>query len=160
MISELFEGVSTKVRLVVLGMTIGAIALPMLLIMIFVRPEPFARSSVIGCYTAPGAPSLDVRGDAIHIIEPARRAMKYIVEPSKVSYQLQVSPALILKPQPSGHYAFVATQGIGFFWPLLPTEGQNRNRIRHPSEYAGRFEVATEGERIVYTRQTLSRACR
>jgi hypothetical protein len=159
MTDGIFHGVPLRIRIIFLGMCMSAIAVPILLIMAFVRPEPIERSYVFGCYTSSHAPSLDVREDAIHIIEPARRVLEYVAEPSKTSYQLRVRPALKLAHQPNGRYAFVQTQGYGFFWPLLPVEGQNRNRVRHPNEYAGRFEVATDSERIVYTRQSLNGSC-
>lgn len=155
----LFSGVSPATRVVFLGMTMGAIAVPMLLVMILARPEPIARNSVLGCYTASHAPSLDVREDAIHIVEPARRTLSYVAEASKTSYQLNVRPALRLTPQSDGRYVFVQTHGIGYFWPLLPAAGKNRNRVRHPDEYAGQFEVAADGQRVVYTRVSVSGAC-
>lgn len=101
-----------------------------------------------------------IRHDAIHIIEPARRKFSYVAEASKTSYKLSVKPALALSRQPNGRYIFVDRQGIGYFWPLLPAGGKNRNRVRHPKEYAGQFEVAAIGNSVVYTRTSEPSSCR
>lgn len=112
-----------------------------------------------GCYVADGSPPLDIRRDTIYIIEPARRTFSYIAEPSKTSYQLNVRPALLLTREPTGRYEFSPTRGDGYFWPLLPTPGKNRDRVRHPGEYAGRIEIAADGGGVVYSRTSDVRAC-
>ena len=161
MTNSIFSGVSLKARFAVWSMTIGAIAVPTLLMVTLGRSEPIARNSVFGCYTANNSPALLIRNDAVHTVEPALRTLDYVAEASKTSYQLNVRPALALATQSNGRYAFVEQQGTGYFWPLLPANGKNRNRIRHPKEFSGLFEVyATDGARITYRRVSGSKVCR
>lgn len=157
---DFFSGMSFKAKLAGWSMIGGAMVVPFLLMATIERSEPMARSLVYGCYVASHAPALLIRDDAVHIIEPARRKFSYVAERSKISYQLNVRPALALSPQPDGSYIFVERVGVGYFWSLLPVGGKNRNRVRHPEEYGGRFEVAAIGPPIVYTRTTDPSACR
>ncbi|NLR71351.1 hypothetical protein HGI47_10755 [Novosphingobium sp. ERN07] len=132
----------------------------MAFIAVFAQNEPFERSQVVGCYVAPQAPSLEIGLNEIRVIELEQRKLNYEPQPSKTSYVLNVRPALQLKPTANGQYTFEQVRGIGYFWSLLPEDGVNRNRIRHPDEYSGRFEIhASDGKRLVYVRQTTSRLC-
>lgn len=82
----------------------------------FLRPTPISADAVLSCYTAIGAPSLDVRRGSIRIDEPQRRAFRYVAEPAKVGYRLTVSPAISLRAKGSGQYVFVQDErGIGYF---------------------------------------------
>jgi hypothetical protein len=160
MAASLFKDVPLRAKLVgwgIIGIPLATLAL---LAAIFLRPEPIDQRLVWGCYVARDAPPLDVRKDAIYIIEPTRRTFSYIAEPSKTGYQLNVRPALLLERAPNGHYQFLSKQGIGFFWPLLPAPGKNRDRVRHPEEYAGRIEIAADGGGVVYARTSDADACR
>lgn len=142
-------------------MTLGPLLLLAVGAMLFLRPEPIKAEAVFGCYTAPKAPALVIGPDAIHIVEPAPRKFNYVAEPSKTSYQLSVQPAWQLTSVTGGGYAFAPSQGTGFFWPLLPLAGKNRDRVRHPSEYAGRFSMfAADGTQVIYTRTDDPAACR
>ncbi|QNE05014.1 hypothetical protein [Croceicoccus marinus] len=158
--TSILNGASWKV-IAFCAMTLGAVAIPLLFIAVFVDAEPFPRDTLFGCYTSANAPALLIESDAIHIVEPSRRTFAYIAEPSKVSYQLNVRPALQLSPLPSGSYVFMETRGTGFFWSLLPVRGKNRDRIRHPNEFAGRFQLyARDGTRFIYSRETTAAECR
>ena len=141
-----------------------AMVAPLLFMVTCSKSEPISRVSVQGCYTAPNAPALLIAEDAIHIIEPARRKFKYVAEASKTSYQLSVEPALGLALQPDGRFQFVQDVGVGYFWPLLPANGKNRNRVRHPEEYAGKFKMsafANNGfQDVIYTRTSVADVCR
>ena len=160
-ISDFLNGVPWRARFGGFAMIFGAVAVPLVFITSFVEAEPFPREFVFGCYTSDNAPALLIKSDAIHIMEAQRRTFTYVVEPSKVSYQLNVRPALQLSPSPNGTYEFVETRGIGFFWSLLPANGKNRDRIRHPDEFAGRFDLyATDGSKFIYSRETPVAACR
>ncbi|MBB5687682.1 hypothetical protein [Sphingobium boeckii] len=160
MAASLFQDVPLKAKVVGWGIIFIPLVVLLLLAAIFLRPEPINQRLVWGCYVAANAPPLDIREDAIYIIEPARRKFSYIAEPSKTSYQLNVRPALLLKRMPTGHYQFLSTRGIGFFWPLLPAPGKNRDRMRHPEEYAGRIQIAADGGGVVYSRKSDADACR
>lgn len=161
MSTSFFDGVPRKVRIAVIAMTLGAVAIPLWFVAVFGGAEPFPRKSVLGCYTAINAPALLIKRDAIHIVEPSRRTFAFVAEPSKVSYRLNVRPALQLSRQSDGTYEFVETNGIGFFWSLLPIKGKNRDRIRHPDEYAGRFRVhASDGTEFIYSREPTAAHCR
>lgn len=160
MAASLFRDVPLKAKLIGWGIIVIPLAVLAILAATLLRPEPFDQRLVWGCYVADNAPALDIRKDAIHVIEPARRTFSYIAEPSKTSYQLNVRPALKLTHQPNGHYKFSSTQGIGFFWPLLPAPGKNRDRVRHPTEYAGRIEVAATEGAVIYSRARKVDACR
>lgn len=160
MASSLFQDVPLKAKVIGWGGIFAPIATLAFLAAMFLRPEPINQTLVWGCYVAYDAPPLDIREDAIYIIEPARRTFSYVAEPSKSSYQLNVRPALLLKRDPKGRYEFALTRGIGFFWPLLPAPGKNRDRVRHPEEYAGRIEIAADGGGVVYSRASDSAACR
>lgn len=158
---DFFSDMSFKAKLAGWSMIGAAMVIPFLLMATIGRSEPMAGSLVYGCYVAPNAPALLVRDDAVHIIEPARRKFSYVTERSKTSYDLNVRPALALSLQPDGSYIFVDQVGVGYFWSLLPAGGKNRNRVRHPEEYGGQFEVATAGvgPSIIYTRTTDHSAC-
>ena len=158
--ASLFKDVPLKAKVIGWGIIVIPLAVFAILAATFLRPEPFNQRLVWGCYVADNAPALDIRKDAIHVIEPARRTFSYIAEPSKTSFQLTVRPALLLTREPAGHYEFSSTRGIGFFWPLLPVPGKNRDRVRHPSEYAGRIEVAAAEGAVIYTRTSKVDACR
>lgn len=157
--ASFFQNVPLKAKIIGWAIIVIPIAALLLLAGIFARPEPIDQRLVWGCYVAFDAPPLDIRKDAIYIIEPARRTFSYIAEPSKTSYQLNVRPALLLKREPTGRYAFSPTRGFGFFWPLLPATGKNRDRVRHPQEYAGRIEVSADGAGIIYSRTNDAGAC-
>lgn len=121
--------------------------------LLFLRPEPIDQAVVFGCYSANHAPNLSVGAKVIRIVEPDRRALRYVAEPSKEGYDLQVEPALALSPEGDGRLAFKETVGIGFFWPLLPAGARNDLRLKHPSEYGGRFRMyATDGGEVTYSR--------
>jgi hypothetical protein len=158
--TSLFRDVPLKAKVV--GWAIIFIPLFALVFLgaMFLRPEPIAQRLVWGCYVADDAPPLDIRKDAIYIIEPARRSLSYVAEPSKTSYQLSVRPALLLTRELSGRYAFVPTRGDGFFWPLLPAPGKNRDRVRHPEEFAGLIRIAADVGGVVYSRTRDADACR
>jgi hypothetical protein len=142
-------------------MTMGAVVVPIMLIAFFAKRENLQPGMVVGCYAAPGAPALEIGLSTIRIMQASAPRLSYEPQQSKTSYQLSVRPALKLKPQADGHYRFEQTMGIGYFWALLPEEGKNRNRVRHPRDYSGRFEVyASDGARLVYVRQTTSNLCR
>ncbi|MBB5985402.1 hypothetical protein [Sphingobium lignivorans] len=160
MAASLFHDVPLKAKVIGWGIIFIPLATLVLLGAIFLRPEAIDQRLVWGCYVARDAPPLDIREDAIYIIEPARRRFSYVAEPSKTSYQLNVRPALLLKREPTGRYAFASTQGTGFFWPLLPALGNNRDRVRHPQEFAGRIQVAADGADVVYSRTSDADACR
>ncbi|WP_143074977.1 hypothetical protein [Sphingobium sp. AP50] len=155
-----FSGMSFRAQLAGWSMIAAAMIVPMFLMVVLGRSEPIDRISVYGCYAAPNAPALLIRDDAIHIIEPAKRKFSYVAGASKTSYQLSVKPALALSRQPDGRYIFVDRDGVGYFWPLLPANGKNRNRVRHPEEYAGQFKVAAIGGTVLYTRTAEPHACR
>lgn len=158
----MLEGLSLKVRIIFLGMTVGAILVPLLLIAIFVHPQPISRNAVLGCYTALGAPSLDVGPDLIRIMEPRRRTFSYEAEPAKEGYRFAVSPSLSLRSAGAGRYAFVRDQrGTGYFWPLLPEHSDDPRNMRSPLDYGGRFQIlALDGGAIVYGRTTDAARCR
>jgi hypothetical protein len=160
MMASLFQDVPFKAKIIGWGIIVLPLATLALLAAIFLRPAAIDQRLMWGCYVAEDAPPLDIRSDAIHIIEPARRTFSYLAEPSKTSYQLNVRPALWLTREPNGRYAFSETRGVGFFWPLLPAPGRNRDRVRHPQEYAGRFAVAADGRTVIYGRTSDTRACR
>lgn len=121
--------------------------------LLFLRPEPIDQALVYGCYSAAHAPNLSVGPTVIRIIQPDRRALRYVAEPSKTSYELKVEPALALSAQADGTLAFTDAVGTGFFWPLLPADARNGDRLAHPSEYGGRFSMyATNGEEVIYSR--------
>lgn len=156
----LLAGVPFRIRIALLAMTLGPIAVPIVFIALFAENEDIKPDLIGGCYTAPRSPPLEVGLSTIRIVEPAARKLSYQPQQSKTSYQLSVRPALQLKPQADGQYRFEQASGIGYFWSLLPAEGKNRNRIRHPREYSGRFEVfASDGTRLVYVRQATSKLC-
>jgi len=159
MATSLFQNVPLKAKVIGWGIIFIPFAALVLLGIMFLRPEPIDQRLVWGCYVADGSPPLDIRRDTIYIIEPARRTFSYIAEPSKTSYQLNVRPALLLTREPTGRYEFSPTRGDGYFWPLLPTPGKNRDRVRHPGEYAGRIEIAADGGGVVYSRTSDVRAC-
>lgn len=121
---------------------------------IFLRPVSISVDVVLGCYTALGAPSLDVRRGSIRIDEPQHRTFTYVAEPAKVGYHLAVAPAMSLRAKGSGQYEFKKDQrGIGYFWPLLTSNSDNPEYVRTPSDFGGRFQlIADDGERVVYTR--------
>ena len=157
---SLLAGVPFRIRIAILAMTLGAIAVPIVLIALFAENEDIKPDMIVGCYTAPGSPPLEVGLSTIRIVEPAVRKLSYEPQQSKTSYQLSVRPSLQLKPQADGQYRFEEAKGVGYFWSLLPEEGKNRNRIRHPREYSGRFAVyASAGKRLVYVRQATSKFC-
>lgn len=158
--ASFFQNVPLKAKVIGWGIIVIPIAALLLLGAIFARPEPIDQRLVWGCYVAYDAPPLEIREDVINIIEPARRTFNYVAEPSKASYQLNVRPALRLKRHTTGRYAFSPSPGIGFFWPLLPAPGKNRDRVRHPKEYAGRIEVAADGAGVIYSRTSDVGACR
>lgn len=142
-------------------MTMGAVVVPIMLIAFFAKREDMQPSMVAGCYAAPGAPRLEIGVSTIRIMQASTPRLSYEPQQSKIGYQLSVRPALQLKLKANGQYRFEQARGIGYFWALLPEEGNNRNRVRHPSEYSGRFEVyASDGARLVYVRQTTSNLCR
>lgn len=159
MAESLFQDVPLKAKVIGLGIIFIPLVALVLLSTIFLHPEPIARRSVWGCYVADNAPPLDIRKNAIYIIEPARRTLSYVAEPSKTSYQLSVRPALLLTREPSGRYAFYPTRGDGLFWPLLPAPGKNRDRVRHPEEFAGLIQIAADGGGVVYSRTENAEAC-
>lgn len=160
MAASLFRDVPLKAKVIGWGIIFMPLAALALIAAIFLRPEPIDQRLVWGCYVAHDAPPLDIRKDVIYIIEPARRTFSYIAEPSKTRYQLNVRPALLLERAPTGQYQFLPTRGIGFFWPLLPAFGKNRDRVRHPEEYGGRIEIAADGGGVVYARTGDADACR
>jgi len=159
MATSLFQNVPLKAKVIGWGIIFIPFAALVLLGIMFLRPEPIDQRLVWGCYVADSSPPLDIRRNTIYIIEPARRTFSYIAEPSKTSYQLNVRPALLLTREPTGRYEFSPTRGDGYFWPLLPTPGKNRDRVRHPGEYAGRIEIAADGGGVVYSRTSDVRAC-
>ena len=159
MATSLFQNVPLKAKVIGWGIIFIPFAALVLLGIMFLRPEPIDQRLVWGCYVADGSPPLAIRRDTIYIIEPARRTFSYIAEPSKTSYQLNVRPALLLTREPTGRYEFSPTRGDGYFWPLLPTPGKNRDRVRHPGEYAGRIESGADGGGVVYSRTSDVRAC-
>jgi hypothetical protein len=122
--------------------------------MIFLRPIPISAELVMGCYTAKGSPSLDVRRGSIRIDEPQHRAFSYVAEPAKVGYHLTVSPAISLRSAGSERYVFAQDErGEGYFWPLLTTRSDDPRYMRKPTEYGGRFQlIADNGKSIIYTR--------
>lgn len=157
---SLLVGVPFRIRIALFTMILGAIAVPIVFMSLFAENEEIKPDMIVGCYTAPGSPPLEVGLSTIRIVEPAARKLSYEPQQSKTSYQLSVRPALQLKPQADGRYRFEQARGIGYFWSLLPEEGENRNRVRHPREYSGRFEVyASDGARLVYVRQATSKLC-
>ena len=160
MAASFFQDVPLKAKVIGFGIILMPLAALVLLGAIFLRPEAIDQRLVWGCYVAHDAPPLDIREDAIYIIEPARRTFSYVAEPSKSSYHLKVRPALGLKREPTGRYAFAQTNGTGFYWSLLPTPGKNRDRVRHPEEFAGRIEIAADGASVVYSRTSDADACR
>jgi len=160
MAEPLFHDFPFKAKVLGWGIIVIPLAVLAILAATFLRPEPFDQQLVWGCYVADNAPALDIRKDAIHVIEPAHRTFSYTAEPSKTSYQLNVRPALLLTREPTGRYKFSSTRGIGFFWPLLPAPGKNRDRVRHQSEYSGRIEVAASEGAVIYSRTSKVGACR
>lgn len=121
--------------------------------LLFLRPEPIDQAVVFGCYSADHAPNLSVGAKIIRIAEPDRRTLRYVAEPSKDGYDLQVEPALALSPEGDGKLVFKETVGSGFFWQLLPAGERSGLRLEHPSEYGGRFRMyATNGKEVTYSR--------
>ena len=156
-----FEGVRLKDKLI--GWSIIAVPFFALLALgfVFLRPNPIAPEAVMGCYVAEGSPSLDVQRGSIRIGEPERRTFSYIAEPNKIGYRLTVAPAISLRPAGGGRYAFVQDRrGIGYFWNLLPKVSDDRQKMRVPEDYGGRFQIiATDGIAVIYSRTDRTEAC-
>lgn len=157
----LFDNVPIRARLIGWSILLGPIILLMVMGFFFLKPEPIARAAVLGCYEAKGAPWLRIDGDRIVIGEPQQRALRFVVEPSKVGYQLSVEPALTLNPLSGRRYEFRSQRGSGYFWPLLSSSSDRPSSMRHPRDFGGRFQIiARDGVEIVYVRSSNSRACR
>jgi len=155
-----FEGASLRDRLIGWSIIGGPLLLLVLSGVLFLRAEPIERAAVLGCYTAAGAPSLEIKPDQIEIVETGRRTFDYLVEPDKQGYRLSVRPALGLAPDGNGQYVFQADRGIGYFWSLLTKASDSPKKLRHPRDFGGRFEVvASDGVVIIYTRSSHQSAC-
>ncbi len=142
----------------------GIIAAPLVVLVIlgvvFLEPEPITPETVMGCYTAKGAPPLVIERDRIRLAEPEARTFHYVAEPDKTGYRLAVTPALGLEPSPAGEYAFVRQKGVGYFWTLLPELGSSYRNLRTPEGYGGRFEiVARDGVTVIYERSDTAARC-
>lgn len=149
-----FDGASPRDRLIGWSIILVPIMTLVALGAIFLRPTPISADAVLGCYTAIGAPSLDVRRDSIRIDEPQTRTFTYVAEPAKVGYRLTVAPAMSLRAKGSGRYLFVQDErGTGYFWPLLTTRSDDPQYMREPLDYGGRFQlIADDSEPVIYTR--------
>lgn len=149
-----FDGTSLKDRLIGWGI----IVIPMVAIValgaLFLRPTPISTGLVLGCYTASGAPSLEVRHASIRIDEPQDRTFTYVAEPAKVGYRLTVSPALSLRSTGAGRYVFAQDErGTGYFWPLLTSRSDDPQYVREPADFGGRFQlIADDRAPVIYTR--------
>lgn len=153
-----FEG--ARARDMMIGWGIIMVPLVTLLVLgaILLKPEPLSRQTVIGCYTAAGAPTLRIRSNGIYVGNDHQPSFTYIAEPSKAGYQITVSPALGLHPISTGKYAFSPDRGIGYFWELLPRGAASH--MRAPGDYSGRFEIiAADGTSVVYSRADLATKC-
>ena len=149
-----FDGMSPKDRF--LGWSIIFVPIITLVALgaIFLRPNPISADAVLGCYTAFGAPSLDVRRGLIRIDQPQHHTFTYVAEPAKVGYRLTVAPAMSLRAMGSGRYVFVQDErGIGYFWPLLTSRSDDPQYMREPSDYGGRFQlIGDDSKPIIYKR--------
>ena len=157
----LFGDVPIRARLIGWSLLLGPFVLLALLGFLFLRSEPIARASLLGCYEANGAPWLRIDADGIRIGEPEQRAFRFVAEPAKEGYQLSVQPALTLSPLADGRYVFRAERGIGYFWPLLTSSSDRPDAMRRPSDFGGRFRIiARDGAEEVYVRSSNPQACR
>jgi len=151
--AKFFDGMSTKDRF--LGWSIIFVPIIALVALgaIFLRPPPISADTVLGCYTAFRAPSLDVKRGSIRIDEPQHRTFTYVAEPAKVGYRLTVAPAMSLRAMGSGRYVFVQDErGIGYFWPLLASQSDDPQYMREPSDFGGRFQlIGDDSKPIIYT---------
>lgn len=149
-----FSAASLRDKLLGWSIIVGPLILLAGLGMIFLRPSPISKNTVVGCYVAQGAPALEVSPEGIRIEEPQRRKFMYIAEPDKFGYRLVVHPAMSLRRHRSGEYLFAQdARGTGYFWPLLTAYSDDPKEMRKPSDFGGRFEViADDGRAIIYER--------
>lgn len=159
MIASFFQDVPFKAKIIGFGIIFIPIVSLVLLGLIFVRAEPIDQRKVWGCYIADAAPPVDIREDAIYIIEPARRKFTYEIYRPRDSYLLRVSPALRLERQAGGRYAFSERRGVGYFWSLRPEIGVNSGKVREAKDYAGRIELEADDATIIYSRVSNNSAC-
>ena len=142
------------------GVILAPLAVLVILGVVFLQPQPMTAETVMGCYTAKGAPPLVIEGDRIRIAEPEARTFQYAAQPDKTGYRLAVSPALSLEPSGAGQYAFVQQKGVGYFWTLLPEIRSSYRKLRDPEDYGGRFEiVARDGVSVIYERSDTPERC-
>lgn len=151
-----FEGASPRDKFIGWSIIFVPIITLVALGAIFLRPTPISEDAVLGCYTAIGAPSLDVRRGSIRIDEPQHRTFTYVAEPAKVGYRLAVAPAMSLRAKGSGRYVFAQDErGIGYFWPLLTSRSDDPQHMRKPADFGGRFQlIADDRTPVTYTRAT------
>lgn len=142
------------------GVIFAPLAVLVILGVVFLEPQPMTPETVMGCYTAEGAPPLVIERDQIRIAEPEARIFHYVAESDKTGYRLAVTPALGLEPSAAGEYAFVRQKGVGYFWTLLPDLGSSDRKLRDPEDYGGRFEiVARDGVTVIYERSDTPDRC-
>ncbi len=152
---DFFEGVSMKVRIAFVAMLALPMIIPFMLIGLFAKPIDY--SLILGCYTAPGARPLEIRPDAIHLIEPDRRAIVYQME-TRTDVRMTLNSELRLRREPDSGYVFEVGDTPGSL-SLLPADG--KDRVRSMASYSGRIRVrAGNGEEVIYSRSASQRSCR
>ncbi|MFN6936370.1 MAG: hypothetical protein ACK4NZ_14615 [Tsuneonella sp.] len=158
--SGFFDHIDRKHLTMGAGIIFAPLAALVILGVVFLEPQPITPETVMGCYTAKGAPPLVIERDRIRIAEPEARTFHYLAEPDKTGYRLAVTPALGLEPSAAGKYAFVRQKGVGYFWTLLPELGSSYRKLRNPEDYGGRFEiVARDGVTMIYARSDMAERC-
>ncbi len=154
-----FEGIRMRDRLLGWAIIFCPLLLLIILLKIFYRPELIDPSYVFGCYAADGAPRLEVTREGMRVDQPGYLSLAYTVEPEKQGYHLRVTPTAALMSGTGGRYAFVPSDNW-FYWPLLPPGYDDPRRLRHLSDYRGRFVVyAQDSRRFTYVRITTPGAC-
>lgn len=117
----------------------------------FLKPVPFSRQLLLGCYVANGAPPLLITPESINIADSEHTRLTYEVGPQKDGYYVTVHPATDLKADPPGSYSFAETGGSGFYWELLSKAAMTH--MRDANDFGGWINVlASDGRNVLYGR--------
>jgi hypothetical protein len=131
----------------------------LLLLKLFYRPEPLDPRYVYGCYASDAAPRLLIDAKSISFDQSRLSPTGYEVRAEKQGYSIYPKGDIILDRTTGGQFAWVVSP-YGMSIPLLPEHYLNPQRLRHLSQFSGKFYAySRQADEVVYSRVTPKGAC-
>jgi hypothetical protein len=156
---DFFAAIRMRDKVVGWAIIVIPVLAMLLLLKLYYRPESLEPRYVYGCYASEVAPRLLIDAKLISFDQSILSPTGYEVRAEKQGYSIYPKANIILDRTTGGKLAF-ATSPYGTSPPLLPEHYSDPRRLRHLSQFSGKFYAfSRHANEVVYSRVTPKGAC-